>query len=127
MNSALFDAFARMGYVEKSGHGIPTIVEAYGRDAFELTENDTTVTIPFLFEPDFVTVRKGIERNSLDLNEKERSVLKYLMDNDTAKLSEVSEDLGITLSSVKMTVSKLKEMGLLTNEGTNRNSRWVVI
>ncbi|MBQ9690095.1 MAG: winged helix-turn-helix transcriptional regulator, partial [Candidatus Methanomethylophilaceae archaeon] len=127
VNGALFDAFARMGYVEKSGHGIPTIVEAYGRDAFELTENDTTVTIPFLFEPDFVTVRKGIERNSLDLNEKERSVLKYLMDNNTAKLSEVSEDLGITLSSVKMTVSKLKEMGLLTNEGTNRNSRWVVI
>ena len=127
VNGALFDAFARMGYVEKSGHGIPTIVEAYGRDAFELTKNDTTVSIPFLFEPDFVTVRKGIERNNLDLNEKERSVLKYLMDNDTAKLSEVSEDLGITLSSVKMTVSKLKEMGLLTNEGTNRNSRWVVI
>ncbi len=126
VNGALFDAFARMGYVEKSGHGVPTIVDAYGRDAFILTENDTTVTIPFKFEPDFVTKRKGIENNDLNLSDKERAVLKYLIDNNTAKLGNVSDELDMTLSSVKMTVSKLKDMGLLRNEGTNRNSKWVV-
>ena len=42
------------------------------------------------------------------------------------KLNDLSERMGISLSSVKKMVVGLKEKGLLRNEGTNRQSRWVV-
>jgi len=126
VNAALFDIFSRLGYVEKSGHGVPIVVSRYGREAFRITDNDVTVTIPFGFEPTFVSSRKQNESRRQDLNEKEVMVLDYLIRDDRAKLSDVSRDLGIGLSSVKMIVSKLKSMGILKNEGTTRNSRWVI-
>ena len=53
--------------------------------------------------------------------------LASLSKNPEAKLSETAEHVGISLSSVKKMVSELKADGLLENEGTNRNSRWLVL
>lgn len=54
-------------------------------------------------------------------------MLGYLEKNPTAKLGDISKESGMSLSSVKKTVVSLKAEGLLRNEGTNRNSRWVVV
>ena len=43
------------------------------------------------------------------------------------KLAEVADRTGIGLSSVKKIVSSLKSEGRSRNDGTNRNSRWVVL
>ena len=43
------------------------------------------------------------------------------------KLAEVADRAGLSLSSVKKIVSSLKSEGRLRNDGTNRNSRWVVL
>ena len=36
-----------MGLIEHTGHGIPTIVEKYGKDVFEIESNYIRCTIPF--------------------------------------------------------------------------------
>ena len=112
---------------EQSGHGVPTIVHNYGRSAFDITDNGVTVTIPFAFEPDYVAARRETSLNLLGLDEKHKEVLVHLSKNPEAKLSETAEHVGISLSSVKKMVSELKADGLLKNEGTNRNSRWLVL
>ena len=56
-----------------------------------------------------------------------REYICYLDANPNAKLSDVAEKTGISLSSVKKMVSSLKSEGHLKNDGTNRNSRWVVL
>ena len=111
---------------EQSGHGVPTIVRSYGREAFHITDNGMVVTIPFSFEPDFARTRKTVDDVS-GLDEDSRKVLRYLGSNPGAKLSDVAEATGIGLSSVKKIVSSLKSEGRLRNDGTNRNSRWVVL
>lgn len=127
VNRALFDMFSLLGMTEQSGHGVPTIVHNYGRSAFDITDNGVTVTIPFAFEPDYVAARRETSLNLLGLDEKHKEVLVYLSKNPEAKLSETAEHVGISLSSVKKMVSELKADGLLKNEGTNRNSRWLVL
>ena len=126
VNRSLFELFTIVGLTEQSGHGVPTIVRSYGREAFHITDNGMVVTIPFSFEPDFARARKAVEDVS-DLDEDSRKVLRYLDSNPDAKLSDVAEETGISLSSVKKIVSSLKSEGRLRNDGTNRNSRWVVL
>ena len=126
VNRSLFELFTLVGLTEQSGHGVPTIVRRYGREAFHITDNGVVVTIPFSFEPDFARARKAVEDVS-DLDEDSRKVLRYLDSNPDAKLSDVAEETGIGLSSVKKIVSSLKSEGRLRNDGTNRNSRWVVL
>ena len=126
VNRSLFELFTLVGLTEQSGHGVSTIVRSYGREAFHITDNGMVVTIPFSFEPDFVRARKTVEDVS-DLDENSRKVLRYLDSNPDAKLSDVAEETGIGLSSVKKIVSSLKSEGRLRNDGTNRNSRWVVL
>lgn len=126
VNRSLFELFTLVGLTEQSGHGVPTIVRSYGREAFHITDNGMVVTIPFSFEPDFARARKTVEDVS-GLDEDSRRVLRYLDSNPDAKLSDVAEETGIGLSSVKKIVSSLKSEGRLRNDGTNRNSRWVVL
>ncbi|MCQ2071041.1 MAG: putative DNA binding domain-containing protein, partial [archaeon] len=126
VNQGLFSVFAKLNKIEQSGHGVPRIVKAYGREAFHITDSGLKVTLPFAFVPRFVTLRKIAEETISHLKPDETSVLRFLRDNPKAKLSEVSEHTGMTLSSVKKTVTVLKNKGILTNEGTNRNSLWVV-
>ena len=126
VNRSLFELFTLVGLTEQSGHGVPTIVRSYGREAFHITDNGVVVTIPFSFEPDFARTRKTVDDVS-GLDEDSRKVLRYLDSNPDAKLSDVAEETGISLSSVKKIVSSLKSEGRLRNDGTNRNSRWVVL
>ena len=125
VNRSLFELFTLVGLTEQSGHGVPTIVRSYGREAFHITDNGMVVTIPFAFEPDFAKTKRTIDMD--DLDENSRMILCYLDANPNAKLSDVAEKTGISLSSVKKMVSSLKSEGHLKNDGTNRNSRWVVL
>jgi len=60
------------------------------------------------------------------LNPNLTKVLNCLKKNRTAKLTEVSKKTGLSLSAVKKDVSELKRRGYVDNEGTNRNSVWVI-
>lgn len=125
-NPTMFRIFAKLNGIEQSGHGVSRIVKAYGRDAFHATDSGLKVTIPFAFMPRFVVMRRQNDEVRRTLNADKRAVLDYLEANPEAKLIEVSEKTGMTLSSVKKVVSALKSQRLLRNDGTNRNSIWAV-
>ena len=46
-NEQLMNIFSRLGIVEHTGHGIPVIVEKYGRSVFEICSSYIRVIIPF--------------------------------------------------------------------------------
>lgn len=124
VNESLFKLAMRTGFVENTGHGIPTIIAKYGKDAIDVTGSSVTITIPFAFEPSLVTTRKSREIAD-KLDDRESKVLDYLRNNQYAKISEISKETGLNESSVKRTLSSLKTKGALENKGTNRNSIWV--
>ena len=46
-NLALMKIFSDLDIVDYTGHGVPTIVDYYGKDIFNIQENYILVTIPF--------------------------------------------------------------------------------
>ena len=47
VNRALSDLILQLHISERTGRGVPRIVEAYGRECFEFRENSIVVTISF--------------------------------------------------------------------------------
>lgn len=47
VNEKLSEVFLRLHISEKTGRGVPGIVEKYGKDAFEFWQNTIVVNIPF--------------------------------------------------------------------------------
>ena len=47
MPSESLEIFLQLHISEKSGRGVPKILETYGKGAFEFRENSIVVTIPF--------------------------------------------------------------------------------
>ena len=47
MNKKLAEILIQLHISEKTGRGVPRIIEAYGKDAFEFADNAIIVTIPF--------------------------------------------------------------------------------
>ena len=47
VNKELMDVFVQCDIVDRSGHGVPKVVKAYGREAFRFLGVGIMVTIPF--------------------------------------------------------------------------------
>ena len=127
INTSLFQLFLRTGLTEHSGHGVPTIVRHYGREAFHISDNGVTVRIPFAFVPDYVKAERESDIKLSGLDPAHSRLLVYLESHPEAKLTDAAEKLGMSYSSVKKAVALLKSEGRLRNDGTNRNSRWTVL
>lgn len=126
VNKSLLTIFMATKYAEQSGHGIPTIVERYGRDVFSFDDGMLKVTLPLAFERSNVTVRKRKALLKTGLTENQKRVLDILSEEGTLTLQSVSEKTGISLAGVKKICSKLQEFGLLERIGAKRNGRWIV-
>jgi len=126
INKSLLTLFILADYSEQSGHGVPTIVSDYGKEAFSFENDMLKVSLAFRFPPDSVLVRKRKEASQLELTENQAKVYSYLSENPYATLQEVSDKLGIGLSGVKKITQKLQDLELLKRAGSKRTGKWEV-
>jgi len=70
-NATLMRIFLTMGLTEHTGHGIPTIVEKYGKKVFEIESNYIRCIIPFGKEVTAVLTNKNVGLN-VGLNKTEK-------------------------------------------------------
>ena len=124
VNKSLLTLFILSNYSEQSGHGIPTIVSAYGREAFSFEDRLLKVKLKFAFEPDMVTARKMREHRRAKLTEKQMMILAYLSEHPFSKLQEAADATGVSLAGAKKIVSRLQELELLRRSGSKRDGHW---
>lgn len=126
VNKGLLTVFFASGFAEQTGHGVPTIVNDYGKEAFSISPNFVNVTLPFSFEPAFVQARKAQDVSSMRLTQNQRNVADHLRDNPESTLQDAADGCSLSLICVKKIVSALKEMGLVSRTGSRKKGRWVV-
>ena len=126
INRALKDIFMSVGLSEQSGHGVPIIVSHYGKDAFSFESSTIKVTLPFAFEPDYVLGRKVRENIVNNLNENQRKVLNYILENPYSSQQEIANKLNISLSNIKKITIKLQEINLLERKKGKKSGYWQV-
>ena len=124
VNEALFRIFSISDFAEQSGHGIPTIVNKYSKNAFNISGSTILVTLPFAFVPDSVSARKVREIESANLKETHRKILDYLLNNPNSSLEEVAKHVGLSVSGVKKIVASLQESGFIKRVGPKKGGHW---
>lgn len=126
VNKSLLMVFMATKFAEQSGHGIPTIVEKYGRKAFSFDDGMIKVTIPLSFERQDVLMRKGILLSKNGLTAGQKKVYDTLSSSPDLSLEEVAEITHLSLSGVKKICAQLQKYGMLERKGSKRDGTWVV-
>ncbi len=125
VNKSLLTIFMAAGYAEQSGHGIPTIVDKYGKDVFSFDDGMVKVSIPLAFERVDVLQRKEmlLRKNGLTVNQK--AVYETLDNDGHLSLNDVATMTGLSPSGVKKICEKLQEAGLVRREGSKKDGVWI--
>ena len=127
VNEKLFDIFKTCGFVEESGHGVPTVTKAYGEKAYIFEGEFIKVVIPFdrigfynIAMENEKTTQKTTQKTT---KERLMELLKanpYLSRSDLATLLKISED------GVKYQLNKLKDKGIIVHIGPDKGGHWEV-
>ena len=124
VNRSLLTIMIASKYAEQSGHGVPTIVEKYGREVFSFDDGMVKVTIPLSYEREEVSQRKNLLLQKKGLTVNQKKVYDYMSDNPSVSLQEVADSIGLSLGGVKKICNKLQEYGMLERIGSKRDGIW---
>jgi len=98
-NATLMRIFLNMGLTEHIGHGIPVIIGKYGKEVFDISDNYIRCTIPFE-----ATVIEHMHKNvgmNVGLNNKEKSVIKCLIENNKYTAEQMSKEIDVTKRTIE--------------------------
>lgn len=92
---------------EHTGHGIPIIVNKYGQEAFEITNDYINVIIPF--DKEVMAVGGNFGGNPVGNNELENYVISKALENNKISAKAIAEQFGACQRTVERTFASLKE------------------
>lgn len=135
VNEKLSEIFLQLHISEKSGRGVPKILETYGKEAFTFRENSIVVTIPFNriqkasdkvdHKVDYKVDQKSNTKK--ELNERRKRILLEMRDNPNITFDELQRILCISRTAVVNNCKYLKENGYIERVGSNKTGYWKVL
>ena len=134
-NSVLMRIFLKLGIVEHTGHGIPMIVEKYGKEAFDIHDSYINVIIPF--NKNVMETMNQFGKNdgknngknliNEELTENEKRILLELINNPSVPYDQLVNDLKISRKTVSRVFVSLVEKSYIERIGTNKKGYWKII
>lgn len=121
VNEKLSEIFLQLHISEKSGRGIPKIIETYGKDAIEFRENSIVVIIPFNWI-DVVGNKVGNKNNS-----SKEKIMREMRNNPNITNKQLSILLGISETAIEKNVKILKDNGMIERIGSKKTGYWKVL
>ena len=120
-NSVLMRIFLNLGIVEHTGHGIPMIVEKYGKEAFDIHQTSIDVTLPFNQSVLASVPQRGTDhgtdggdiRLQEDVSDTEKRVILALIKNPENTYNQLASEMGVSRRSVLRAVVSLVEKNVL--------------
>ena len=127
VNEKLSEIFLQLHIGEKSGRGVPKIVEIYGEDAITFRENSIVVTIPFLKLNEVHEPELEYCYDKKPLNSRRKNILKEIKHNPNVSKTELQKILGISLTAVDNNISYLRKNGYIERVGKTKGGYWKII
>lgn len=155
VNQKLSEIFLQLHISEKTGRGVPKVVEKYGKDAYEFHENTILVTIPFRWinsvgwnveqignnvfipesssktreETDFSTLNYKRTRVETGVKAKRtrEQILELIKMNPMITAKELADCLPISLKGVEWQLKQLREQNIIQHIGANKGGHWEII
>ena len=130
-----------LGYVERTGHGVLSIIDKYGENAFCFGDDYIIVTLPFnkdvinnlddvLFaQKDELMDKKANKRANKRANKNCVDIIKLieeLENNPTTSVRSLSKIFNVNEKAMRVNIEKLRKNGILTRVGSNKTGKWIV-
>lgn len=126
VNQKLSDMFLQLHISERSGRGVPKIVETYGRDCYEFREGSIALTIPFnrigVIDQGAVTVGAATL-----LNGTQQQVLAAIRNNPNITHDQIALAIGKGKTTAQKAVRYLRDNGYIERVGSNKSGWWRVL
>jgi len=130
-NPNIANAFFRSGQIETWGRGIEkieTACKAEGRPAPVFAATGTEIIVTFSTAitdtDDSVNAIENVSDQALSTTQ--RAILQLISVNPFVTTAAISEKVGVTQRRVASNMAKLKALGLIEREGSDRQGSWLV-
>lgn len=119
---------------EQSGHGIPTIVRKYGKEAFDFRGSTIKVTIKYAF--DLINIKEDVVENvpvnvpvndTVKMSNTEKKVYDEIVDNNDITREMIANNIRMNIKTVARALNTLKDKGIIKRVGSDKTGRWEVI
>lgn len=126
-NKEIMRVFRDLEIVEQLGSGVPRILKAYGKEAFEIC--DSFVRIIFRYSEALVEATPQASGTSSEKTRVETPVeiIRLLKNNPYMTLAEVAATIQKSTSAVERASSKLVAAGRLRHVGPKKGGHWEVL
>ena len=121
INKQLQKIMGQLGFVEQTGHGIPTILKKYGKEAFTITNNNLIVTLKFPF------MISSLSLDLNDLNGQQKDVLNLIKLNPSIKVKDIAKLMKLSESRINEIIKELKNANKIIRIGANKNGYYKVL
>jgi len=130
VNDKLSEIFLQLHISEKSGRGVPKIIETYGKDAFSFRENSIVVTIPFN-RIQTIGNKVGDKVGDIDirkkLNPRRQRILSEMRDNPNITIAELASLISVSDTAIENNISFLRDNGFIERIGSKKTGYWKVL
>lgn len=130
VNEKLTEIFLQLHISEKSGRGVPKIVNCYGKGAFTFDENIIRVTIPFQLVQTNLDTDQHSASNAKDrpvLNATGQKVLALIEENPNITRQQLADRLHLSRSMIAKVINVLKVNGYIERIGSARSGYWHIL
>ena len=129
VNDELATIFLQLRLSERSGMGVPKVIRAYGKEAFNFNDNSIVVTIPFnkINVINSEVDQKVDQKVDQRLGKSKVKIINLILNNYGISLNEIRIATGLSLQAVKKNIRELKELGIIERIGNNQTGYWKVI
>ena len=131
VNRGLFTIFMLCQIAEQSGHGIPTIVKKYGKEAFDFRGSAIKVTIKYAFN--LINAKNGVAENDNDVienvveNDTVEQVFNEIKNNINISVNDIAKILNKNLRTIQRAIAALKETNRIKRVGPDKGGHWEII
>ena len=125
VNEKLSEIFLQLHISEKSGRGIPTIIESYGKEAIEIRENSIVIKIPF----NWINVIGNKVGNKVGKKKKTNrdKIIEEIRNNPNVTNRQLSIIIGISETAIENNIRILRENKIIERIGSKKTGFWKII
>lgn len=130
VNQKLSDMFLQLHISERTGRGVPKIIEVYGKETYEFRENSIVVSIPFTRVQKEEMTHDEIKKTYDKQQGEENKILEFCTTPRT--ILEIMEELGLKeRKSARRHIKPLVEQGRLAmtlpDKPKSKNQKYIAI
>lgn len=129
VNKELAQIFLQLHISERSGRGVPKIVEIYGKKAYEFQENYIVVTIPFsrVGDDERDNNIELVSNKKLGLNSICEAILSIMRDNPNVTHKQLVMEIGVGKTTIYKNINLLKDNKYIERMGSDKKGWWKVL